>query len=731
MAPMKARQQAKCHIPAKLAPKGMLWRPQMSTKVKCDKAIPTCFTCRRSKVDCVYQAPPPRRRKRKLIDDVTNRLEHYENLLLEHGILRKDAITTTTSTPGDETSLSATKKSPILNAELVAPYTADMLEEAGSNAPGRSVGKNALNEQSMTLHWNEGSESATTNRLIAGQGKSRYIGSHLWRNLNEEEMQPIDEEDDEEEEERQRQYATYSTQDPLTGALMGGANQSLLQYHPTHTEAMALWRTHVENVEPLCRILHVPSVSTMVKNVSQQPVSASKSEECLLFAIYHFAVVSMTEAECEQRIGHSREVLKQDYRFAIRQALVNASWLKTTEMVVLQALVLFLMACRYSYDPHTYWILTGVAVRISQRMGLHHDGDALGMSPFEVQMRRRLFYQVIPLDGVASQLSGTGVGILADSWDTKAPWNINDDQIWPGMTEQPVEQKGATDMIFCLTRACIGVAVAKSGKTLYGISNDSEEKNISQMEILINKIEADVEEKYIRYCDIINPLHFLAVGLGRSAMVAMRLRIRLHKIRSQTANDAERKEAFQLSQKILDTDTAAHAHSGLAKFKWHTGAFFAWGSWDAFIYFLTCLSKPGLLTQSEHDGAWAKMEQVYHNHDDLLKSGQALHVAAGRLAVKAWDASPPSDSVGEPAFIATLRARREESLRKSKARAPAMNVADAQGKVKQPGVPTADAFGGVPAFQEDTFSPDDVSLDTLDWIYWDQLIQDYQANGGG
>src|SRR5687767_5022258 len=90
--------------------------------------------------------------------------------------------------------------------------------------------------------------------------------------------------------------------DPLTGAFMG-SQQDLLQYHPTHTEAMALCETHIENVEPLCKILHIPSVVKMVEMVSQQPAMASKIDECLLFAIYHFAVFSMTDEECTDKFG--------------------------------------------------------------------------------------------------------------------------------------------------------------------------------------------------------------------------------------------------------------------------------------------------------------------------------------------------------------------------------------------------------------------------------------------
>ena len=323
--------------------------------------------------------------------------------------------------------------------------------------------------------------------------------------------------------------------DPLTGALVG-YQHSLLQYHPTYTEAMLLYKTHIDNVEPICKILHIPSTTEMVDLVSQQPVMASKAEECLLFAIYHFAVFSMTEEECTKQLGQSRDTQMQRYHFATRQALVNASFLKTTEMSIMQALVLFLIPCRYFYDPHTYWILTGVAVRIAQRMGLHRDGEKLGLPPFEVQMRRRLFYQVIPLDGIASQISGTGIAIMPDSWDTERPLNINESQIWPGMTEAPEEQQGPTEMIFCLVRSCMGKFFVSTKKF----------NNHSEIEPVIDEAEKEVEEKYIRYCDILNPLHFLTVGFARSAITAMRMRIRLPKVKNKTATDAERRSCSNL-----------------------------------------------------------------------------------------------------------------------------------------------------------------------------------------
>lgn len=193
------------------------------------------------------------------------------------------------------------------------------------------------------------------------------------------------------------------TTDPITGVLLGRC-QTLTHHYPSHQDAMKLWVTHVENVEPLCKILHIPTTTKMVETIFQRPSMASKADECLLFVIYHFAVFSMSDEACVLEFGQSLVELISKYQHAVWQALLNASWLKTTEMPIIQACVLFLISIRTQIDPHLFWILTGIAVRIAERMGLHRDGECLGLSPFDVKMRRRVFWQFLPLDGYAGQI---------------------------------------------------------------------------------------------------------------------------------------------------------------------------------------------------------------------------------------------------------------------------------------------------------------------------------------
>jgi hypothetical protein len=65
--------------------------------------------------------------------------------------------------------------------------------------------------------------------------------------------------------------------------------------------------------------------------------------EALMFAIYSLAVTSMTEADCENMMGEQKSTLVLRYHNAAKQALVAANWIKSSNLVSLQAFTLFLV----------------------------------------------------------------------------------------------------------------------------------------------------------------------------------------------------------------------------------------------------------------------------------------------------------------------------------------------------------------------------------------------------
>lgn len=486
-------QDASASSPANMMPYNC--QPCVRRKIKCDRMIPICTSCVRAKQDCVYQAPPkPRRKKRKgnpgegddpePHEDVHQRLARYERILRSHGLL-------------DSLSPAAEDKE---DSPPISSYQGPLsLKFSGTAGP--------------------------QGRLLSGDGKSRYVQSNLWLDTetSEDVQDPFDDTADEPHEVPAGLTSTNLGHNLISGALLGNFHD-LLEFHPSHEHAAKLWELHTQNAEPLVRILHVKSTSEMVDAVSRNPSAATRAQECQLFAIYHFAVFSLEEDECLRDFGEERRALLFKYERALWQALINASWLKTTEMPVLQAVVLFLLCARSYIDPQTYWMLTGITVRIAQRMGLHRDGETLGLPPFEVQMRRRVFWQIILLDGFAGQHSGTGINLTPKSWDVKKPLNVGDNQIYPGMTEISETKDGATDMLFVLTRIELSEFFSRTNPR----PRDHDDKNgptKPQEEGLryIDEVEKTIESKYLRYCDIISEKYHMrpdtSVGRANKAQI--------------------------------------------------------------------------------------------------------------------------------------------------------------------------------------------------------------------
>lgn len=262
------------------------------------------------RVECVYEAPAPRKRKRKAEDNAQTKLREYESLLKSNGLLpSKGALPTPHVTP-----------------------------------PAA-----ALSQQHTPVS-------------IAQNGGAVYSNSSLWRTLDGDPYGSAhDDESDDQPDTRDPGVATSAlstTIDPVTASFWGTSSMSKNLYmdHPSYDNAMKLWSAYSYNVEPICRVTHGPSTSKMVQRVAAGPSAASPAELCLVFAIYHFAVASMTDDQCKSAFGLAREVLKRQYHDSLRQALVNAHFLRTTDFTVIQAFVLLLLTVRDTYDANDYWV---------------------------------------------------------------------------------------------------------------------------------------------------------------------------------------------------------------------------------------------------------------------------------------------------------------------------------------------------------------------------------------
>ncbi|KAK6612147.1 fungal specific transcription factor domain-containing protein [Botrytis cinerea] len=182
-----------------------------------------------------------------------------------------------------------------------------------------------------------------------------------------------------------------------------------------------------------------------------------KSLEASVFAMYLAAVTSMTNEECLELLNEERNILVTRYKTATEIALQESDFLNSVEIVTLQALITYIAAMRTHDRSRSIWAFIGLAVRLARGIGLHRDGS---QQPFDLEMRRRVWWTLIVLDTRASEDRGTETMITDGSFDTKMPANINDEDMMINSKSLPVDRIGITSMTFaCITMTVSGIGL--------------------------------------------------------------------------------------------------------------------------------------------------------------------------------------------------------------------------------------------------------------------------------
>lgn len=221
-----------------------------------------------------------------------------------------------------------------------------------------------------------------------------------------------------------------------------------LIYLPPRRQLPWYWDKFVERVDPLFKMLHVPTAapSFLEFDAENSPVTMWP----LFFAICYCVVCSLRPDECAAELGDDRHVLMLKYKTALQRALGTARFLATQELSVMQALVLLLSYVQ-GREAEELWTLSGLTIRIAQHMGLHREGEANGLlSPFTAEMRRRVWWQICVLDTQLSEARAAESFLLDLFFDTRMPLNVRDADLDPDMTVLPEPRKGCTEMTWSL-----------------------------------------------------------------------------------------------------------------------------------------------------------------------------------------------------------------------------------------------------------------------------------------
>lgn len=400
---------------------------------------------------------------------------------------------------------------------------------------------------------------------------------------------------------------------------------------PTRSGLRRLWSIYLENVDPIIRVIHRPTVKRVVDQAVFDGGVTGRGWNALVQAISFAAVASLAPEERPEWLGDDTEALYVSYKAATEQALKEANFIETHDLRVLQALVILLVSdppvggnspdmviqsCVRRHNTRAVLTLTGLALSIARAMGLHRDGSHFSLSPFETEVRRRIWWQICMLDYRASEDHGCDASILPVSFDTELPLNVNDADMHPDSTEISA-RAGCSEMTFALIRfeSWITHAALTSSTDMPILSRmgEREDKNM-----ILQTFETTIRDRYLDACEreLSDPLNRLCSMIGNVLTAKLRI-VTNHPVqytgmaRDSTAVCDGSKDEFVNALNILALHEEVRLDPGLACWQWYFSVHVQWHV-TVFILRALCLWTEGVQVER----AWEIIDRLFSSRTD-------------------------------------------------------------------------------------------------------------------
>lgn len=608
-------------------------------KVKCDRTFP-CSNCVKQRAECIPATAPRKRRRRFPERELLDRVRTYEDLLRRNNIQFEP-----------------------MHKDSDPPDLCNENHQDDQPTEGQDV---SWSPSSSTKHGSE-TETKTGHRSSGTHPPTRNLW-HAMRDRNQE----FDSDEDflndcvRERAVRKVWEGMFDNDNHLLlgSSPEGPSDRSVLHPEPVHI--FKLWQTYLDNVNPLLKVTHSPSLQGRIIEAASNPSNMEPMLECLMLSIYCVATMSFSEEECKTTLGTPKKDALRRFQDGCRQALLHQRFLKTSDRDCLTAFFLYLVSMRPVTDPQSLSPVLGIAVRIAQRMGIHKEVALAKQSVFEAEMRRRLWWALVFFDTRIGQLAFYDSAILIPTWDCKVPLNVSDCELRPDMKEVPTIQGKGTDAAFAVVRGELGDFVRHApfhldflnpilkpiAKTLPGGGDTS-------------ALEELIENNYLRYFDQGNPIHFMATWTARGHFAKCGI-IQLYSRGSEGLEPPKREEsqriaAMSYAYRMLECDTKVLASPMCNGYLWFLQFHFPF---PAYIHIVQDLRRQPLGQQAEK--AWEVMNDNYEaRFGNLAIHDNPLIELFSQVMYQAWDARKEAlkqsgQPVTPPKIIASIESKMAE-----------------------------------------------------------------------
>lgn len=263
----------------------------------------------------------PRRRKRPTEQELTEKLRQYEDLLRRNNI----AVKATDDMDAEDTTAEAGGVGGSLASQAYVDGIVDATEQPGKvKSEDQTLGQvkdfwDAMHQRpSMDIQHNAEKASVDNN-----------FGNPTFDDLSEPVIVKV----------WGRVYE--SDHNHLFGD--SKVNVPLSTLHPTHVQIFRLWQIYSDNINPLLKVTHAPTLQARILDAAVDVAGISRELEALMFSIYCAAIITLGEDDCRATLGESKTKLLRKFQDACHQALINCGFLRSRERDCLTAFFLYLV----------------------------------------------------------------------------------------------------------------------------------------------------------------------------------------------------------------------------------------------------------------------------------------------------------------------------------------------------------------------------------------------------
>ena len=274
---------------------------------------------------------------------------------------------------------------------------------------------------------------------------------------------------------------------------------------------------------------------------------------------------------------------------------------------------------------------------MAQLIGLQEDpGDAF--SPFEAELRRRLWYHICGLESRGAEEGGARQNSIMEDRDVRLPSNLNDIDLDPQLNDPLKPRSGVTDMTFVLARwesirTVYNLFRIKKKYKTSGQSLDSAELKAEQQKV-IEEHKLRCGTYYLRHLDESRPMDWMCIQWIRlmgvraitcnhapcsnfSSQIKCRLIVEypFGQVPTKEMTPQARHDLLQSSVEIIRISHSLRPNRGIDDWVWY---YRGWVQWHSIAIVIAELG--GNKNQHFVNTAWAVLDPILADWDSVYRA---------------------------------------------------------------------------------------------------------------